>query len=424
MRIDVTDLSYSIGAQTILDSISLSIEDGSRAAIVGPSGSGKSSLIRMIAGLASPSGGTVSLGGRVVTGTRNVPAHRRGVAYVPQDGALFPHLSAAANITFGLPRAQRHTAHEWAEIVSLDTTLLTRYPHELSGGQQQRVALARALAVKARAIVLDEPFSALDTGLRAEARRNVVEALKRVGATAILVTHDQEEALSFGDTRRAGGGLVDAVRCAADASRLPANGAYRGNAGGCGVPRRHHGRFHSDHRIRPRASTARSRAAAPTPGRVAVLLREGQLALVSGTPNAVIAHVEGEGQWDRVTILNDRGYGTAVTARLLRRPGSALVRVARCASALVVRATFCLSDRTRRDYRAALRVMWRVYATSPPSAPLPEESSSGGSYADGGSGKDGGVRVEQPEGVKPGLTFPYPSTAPFCPKSGLQLVTA
>ncbi len=91
MRIDVTDLSYSIGAQTILDSISLSIEDGSRAAIVGPSGSGKSSLIRMIAGLASPSGGTVSLGGRVVTGTRNVPAHRRGVAYVPQDGALFPH---------------------------------------------------------------------------------------------------------------------------------------------------------------------------------------------------------------------------------------------------------------------------------------------------------------------------------------------
>ncbi len=327
MRIDVTDLSYSIGAQTILDSISLSIEDGSRAAIVGPSGSGKSSLIRMIAGLASPSGGTVSLGGRVVTGTRNVPAHRRGVAYVPQDGALFPHLSAAANITFGLPRAQRHTAHEWAEIVSLDTTLLTRYPHELSGGQQQRVALARALAVKARAIVLDEPFSALDTGLRAEARRNVVEALKRVGATAILVTHDQEEALSFGDrlgVLEAGSltqygaplTLHDYPRTARIAAMLGAvvfldattDGSTATTAFGP-VPLRH-----------------ALGAAAPTPGRVSVLLREGQLALVSGTPNAVIAHVEGEGQWDRVTILNDRGYGTAVTARLLRRPGSALVK--------------------------------------------------------------------------------------------------
>jgi len=326
MRIDVTDLSYTIGAQTILDSISLSIEDGSRAAIVGPSGSGKSSLIRVIAGLASPSRGTVSLGGRVMTGTRNVPAHRRGVAYVPQDGALFPHLNAAANITFGLPRAQRHTAHQWADIVSLDTSLLTRYPHELSGGQQQRVALARALAVKARAIVLDEPFSALDTGLRAEARRNVVEALERVGATAILVTHDQEEALSFGDrlgVLEAGSltqygpplELYDYPRTARVAAMLGAvlfldattDGSTATTAFGP-VPLRH--------------APGTAPAAA---GQVPVLLREGQLVLSGGTPNAVVAHVEGEGQWDRVTLLADRGAGAAVTARLLRCPGSALV---------------------------------------------------------------------------------------------------
>ncbi|MFS0735366.1 ABC transporter ATP-binding protein [Microbacterium sp. 1P10UB] len=326
MRIDVTNLSYTIGAQTILDGVTLSIDDGSRAAIVGPSGSGKSSLIRVIAGLASPSGGTVSLGGRIVSGAQSVPAHRRGVAYVPQDGALFPHLNAAANITFGLPRARRHTAQEWAEIVSLDPLLLTRYPHELSGGQQQRVALARALAVKARAIVLDEPFSALDTGLRAEARRNVVEALDRVGATAILVTHDQEEALSFGD--RLGvlekGSLTqfgpplelfDYPRTARVAAmlgamvRLPAttDGSTAMTAFGS-VSLRH-----------------APGTPASAPGQVSLLLREGQLVLGRGTPNALVTHVEGEGQWDRVTLLPDRGDDAAVTARLLRRPGSVLV---------------------------------------------------------------------------------------------------
>ncbi len=109
-------------------------------------------------------------------------------------------------------------------------------------------------------------------------------------------------------------------------------------------------------------------AAAPTPGRVSVLLREGQLALVSGTPNAVIAHVEGEGQWDRVTFLNDRGYGTAVTARLLRRPGSALVTGSEVRIGIGGTGYVLPVGRTRRDYRAALRVMWRVHATSPPSA--------------------------------------------------------
>lgn len=326
MRIDVANLSYSIGAQTILDGVTLSIDDGSRAAIVGPSGSGKSTLIRVIAGLAGPSSGTVSLGGRVVTGAHSVPAHRRGVAYVPQDGALFPHLSAAANITFGLPRARRHTAREWAETVSLDPLLLTRYPHELSGGQQQRVALARALAVKARAIVLDEPFSALDTGLRAEARRNVVEALDRVGATAILVTHDQEEALSFGDrlgVLEAGAltqygaplELYDYPRTARVAAMLGTVVPLAATSDGSTamtvfgpVPLRH----------------APGTSASPH-GRVCVLLREGQLVLGSGIPNAVVAHVDGEGQWDRVTLLAERGSGAAVTARLLRRPGSVLV---------------------------------------------------------------------------------------------------
>ena len=131
-----------------------------------------------------------------------MPAHRRGIGVVAQDGALFPHLSVADNIGFGLARDEAGRAERIAELldmVELDKAILRRRPHELSGGQQQRVALARALARKPRLMLLDEPFSALDTGLRDTMRKAVAELLEAAGITTILVTHDQAEALSFAD---------------------------------------------------------------------------------------------------------------------------------------------------------------------------------------------------------------------------------
>ncbi|MBO0664511.1 ABC transporter ATP-binding protein [Jiella sp. MQZ9-1] len=191
------------GTAAALDGVDLDAKSGSRTAIVGPSGCGKTTLLRLIAGFDQPDAGTISLNGkRLATAQHSVPAHRRGIGLVMQDGALFPHLSVAENIGFGLARrADDRNARivELTRLVGLDDALLTRRPHQLSGGQQQRVALARALAMKPRIMLLDEPFSALDTGLRAETRKAVAALLGDAGITAILVTHDQEEALSFAD---------------------------------------------------------------------------------------------------------------------------------------------------------------------------------------------------------------------------------
>jgi iron(III) transport system ATP-binding protein len=133
---------------------------------------------------------------------RSVPARRRHVGFVPQEGGLFPHLSVAGNVAFGLPRRQRRDAGRVAallELVGLDAALAERSPHQLSGGQQQRVALARALAPAPSLVLLDEPFSSLDASLREETRQAVADALTAAGATAVLVTHDQAEALSMAD---------------------------------------------------------------------------------------------------------------------------------------------------------------------------------------------------------------------------------
>jgi iron(III) transport system ATP-binding protein len=134
--------------------------------------------------------------------SRQLPAEHRRLGYLAQEGALFPHLTVAQNIVFGLPRQARKDARRLAELldlVSLDPALVARYPHELSGGQQQRVALARTLAPEPRLVLLDEPFSALDASLRAETRALVAAALSATRVTTLLVTHDQEEALSFAD---------------------------------------------------------------------------------------------------------------------------------------------------------------------------------------------------------------------------------
>ncbi|TFD92053.1 ABC transporter ATP-binding protein [Cryobacterium lactosi] len=197
----IEQISKDLGGLPVLRAVSLSLEAGSRLAVVGASGSGKSTLLRLIAGFDRPDSGSVRIDDSLVSDDAVfVPAHRRGIGYVAQDGALFPHLTVAQNIHFGLRGRQRrgHEADAAAELVGLDVRLLKRYPHELSGGQQQRVALARALAPGPRILLLDEPFSALDSGLRNQTRHAVVEAVERTGTTTVLVTHDQAEALSFG----------------------------------------------------------------------------------------------------------------------------------------------------------------------------------------------------------------------------------
>jgi iron(III) transport system ATP-binding protein len=201
--LDIQSVTKTYGAMRALGGVNLNVPVGSRTAIVGPSGSGKTTLLRIIAGFEVPDTGRVSMGGQVLAeGSNAVPAHRRGIGFVPQDGALFPHLNVADNIGFGLARndpGRQQRIAELMDMVSLDKVMLTRRPHELSGGQQQRVALARALALRPKLMLLDEPFSALDTGLRAATRKAVAQLLTSAGITSILVTHDQAEALSFAD---------------------------------------------------------------------------------------------------------------------------------------------------------------------------------------------------------------------------------
>ena len=201
--LDIRAVYKSYGSVTALDGVDLGVSAGSRTAIVGPSGSGKTTLLRIIAGFEAPDAGKVLLDGQLLAdGPDAVPAHQRGIGYVPQDGALFPHLSVADNIGFGLARRALQRDRricELMDMVALDPALSSRRPHELSGGQQQRVALARALAQRPRLMLLDEPFSALDTGLRAATRKAVAQLLSVAGITTILVTHDQAEALSFAD---------------------------------------------------------------------------------------------------------------------------------------------------------------------------------------------------------------------------------
>lgn len=186
-----------------LDHVDLDVGQGQFATVLGPSGCGKTTLLRSIAGFEKPDHGSVAINGRTVvdSGGRWVPTHDRGVGIVPQDGALFPHLTVGGNIAFGLTTRRserRHRVREVLELVGM-SGMESRRPHELSGGQQQRVALARAMAPNPRIILLDEPFSALDAKLRQSLRDDVRDILTGIGATAVLVTHDQAEALALAD---------------------------------------------------------------------------------------------------------------------------------------------------------------------------------------------------------------------------------
>ena len=185
----------------VLQGVDLDVQPGSLTAVLGHSGCGKTTLLRVIAGFERAQRGTVSLGSHTLDDGRTYLApERRSVGYVPQEGALFPHLSVRENVAFGLPRRERRgeSVARLLEMVGI-APLAGRLPHELSGGEQQRVALARALARRPQALLLDEPFSSLDASLRGHVREEVHALLREQGVTTVLVTHDQEEALSLAD---------------------------------------------------------------------------------------------------------------------------------------------------------------------------------------------------------------------------------
>jgi iron(III) transport system ATP-binding protein len=196
-------VSKSFAGTRAVREVSLGIERGELMAVLGPSGCGKTTLLRLIAGFEAPDGGSVTVGDETVAGPGTlVPPEKRRVGMVFQDFALFPHLTVEANVAFGLstrPRDERaELTRRTLELVGLQHKT-RRHPHELSGGERQRVALARALAPEPEVVLLDEPFSSLDATLRADLRREVELILRDAEATALLVTHDQEEALSLAD---------------------------------------------------------------------------------------------------------------------------------------------------------------------------------------------------------------------------------
>jgi iron(III) transport system ATP-binding protein len=193
-------VSKRFGSVQAVAQASLCLEPGEFLALLGPSGCGKTTLLRLMAGFEVPDEGEIRLEGRTVADRRSwVPPERRRVGMVFQDYALFPHLTVAENVGFGVPRRQRRRrVPALLDLVGL-TALGARYPHELSGGQQQRVALARALAPQPAIVLLDEPWSNIDPLLRHTMRDGLADILRTAGVTTILVTHDREEAFSIAD---------------------------------------------------------------------------------------------------------------------------------------------------------------------------------------------------------------------------------
>lgn len=200
LLLEIDRLSCAYAGQPAVRELGLSLRPGELGCLLGPSGCGKTTLLRAIAGFHTPASGTLRLRG---VDAIVLPPEKRGLGFVFQDLALFPHLTVADNVGFGLHRLDADTRRdrvvETLAMLGLQD-MAGRYPHELSGGQQQRVALARSLAPRPDLLLLDEPFSSLDADLRGRLRDELRALLKRLGIAALLVTHDQEEAFAFADT--------------------------------------------------------------------------------------------------------------------------------------------------------------------------------------------------------------------------------
>ncbi len=201
--LEVEHVTLGYDHTDVVRDISLTLARGEIGCLLGPSGCGKTTLLRAIGGFEPLRAGRIALDGRIVaTGDAAMPARERGIGMVFQDHALFPHLNVQGNVAFGLgklPTAERNRrVAEMLQLVGLDG-MQRRWPHELSGGQQQRVALARALAPQPSLLLLDEPFSNLDTSLRVAIAREIRAILRHAGATALMVTHDQHEAFAMAD---------------------------------------------------------------------------------------------------------------------------------------------------------------------------------------------------------------------------------
>jgi iron(III) transport system ATP-binding protein len=199
----LSGLSKSFGRVHAVQEVDFDVRRGELVAVLGPSGCGKTTLLRLVAGFERPDAGSVEVGGTLMAGPGGwVQPEKRRIGMVFQDYALFPHLNVEANVAFGLVRHSREQreglTRRTLELVGLQHKA-DSYPYELSGGERQRVALARALAPEPQLVLLDEPFSSLDASLRAGLRREVELILREAEATALLVTHDQEEALSLAD---------------------------------------------------------------------------------------------------------------------------------------------------------------------------------------------------------------------------------
>jgi putative spermidine/putrescine transport system ATP-binding protein len=201
VALELSSVLHRFGETLAVDRVSLSVEPGEFVALLGPSGCGKTTLLRIVAGLLRQTDGTVAVGGEIVD---DVPPNERGAGVVFQNYALFPHMTVAANVAYGLRargtprRATAERVARMLELVRMES-FARRFPRELSGGQQQRVALARTLAVSPKVLLLDEPFGALDKNLRLDMQIEVKRLQRELDVTTIMVTHDQEEALSLAD---------------------------------------------------------------------------------------------------------------------------------------------------------------------------------------------------------------------------------
>src|SRR5918995_1025012 len=200
-RVQLLDVTKQFGSTLAVDSVSADIGDGEFVTLLGPSGCGKTTTLRMVAGLVDPTSGQIAFDGQVVN---NVPPHKRNIGLAFQSHALFPHLSVARNIAFGLevkgtPKAKiQHRVREMLDMIEL-SQYADRMPAQLSGGQQQRVALARMLATDPRVLLFDEPLSALDRNLRDTLKYAILALQRRTRKTAVYVTHDQSEAFAISD---------------------------------------------------------------------------------------------------------------------------------------------------------------------------------------------------------------------------------